>query len=80
MPARRRSRWLWRWSRFRSRRRTCCARRASALGLLAVLSAGFGYAWTAIASKLLTDELAAGTLLVAVAWLATARPRRGWRC
>jgi drug/metabolite transporter (DMT)-like permease len=47
-------------------------RRTSALGLLVVLSAGFGYAWTAIASKLLTDELAAGTLLIAVAWLATA--------
>jgi drug/metabolite transporter (DMT)-like permease len=46
--------------------------RASAAGFVAVLSAGFGYAWTAIASKLLTDELAAGALLVAVAWLATA--------
>ena len=29
-------------------------------GSLPVISAGFGYAWTAIASKLLTDELAAG--------------------
>lgn len=47
-------------------------RRAATLSFLAVLSAGFGYAWTAIASKLLTDELAAGALLVAVAWLATA--------
>jgi hypothetical protein len=47
-------------------------RRAAKLSLLAVLSAGFGYAWTAIASKLLTDELAAGTLLIAVVWLATA--------
>jgi drug/metabolite transporter (DMT)-like permease len=47
-------------------------RRASSTSLLAVLGAGFGYAWTAIASKLLTDELAAGTLLVAVVWLATA--------
>jgi hypothetical protein len=46
--------------------------RASSAGLLVVLSAGFGYAWTAIASKLLTDELAAGSLLIAVAWLATA--------
>lgn len=46
--------------------------RAASLSILAVLSAGCGYAWTAIASKLLTDELAAGTLLVAVAWLATA--------
>jgi hypothetical protein len=52
-------------------------RRASAVGFLAVLSAGFGYAWTAIASKLLTDELAAGTLLVAVAWLATALASEG---
>jgi hypothetical protein len=52
-------------------------RRASTLGLLAVLSAGFGYAWTAIASKLLTDELAAGALLVAVAWLATAVASEG---
>jgi hypothetical protein len=47
-------------------------RRGAAVGFVAVLSAGFGYAWTAIASKLLTDELAAGALLVAVAWLATA--------
>jgi hypothetical protein len=38
---------------------------------LAVFSAGCGYAWTSIASKLLTDELAAGTVLVGVAWLAT---------
>jgi hypothetical protein len=52
-------------------------RRASTLSLLAVLSAGFGYAWTAIASKLLTDELAAGTLLIAVAWLATALASEG---
>jgi uncharacterized membrane protein len=42
-----------------------------------VVSAGCGYAWTAIASKLLTDELAAGTLLVAVAWLATAAASEG---
>jgi hypothetical protein len=47
-------------------------RRAAAAGLIAVISAGCGYAWTAIASKLLTDELAAGALLVGVAWLATA--------
>ena len=51
--------------------------RLSAFGLLAVISAGCGYAWTAIASKLLTDELAAGTLLVAVAWLATAVASEG---
>jgi hypothetical protein len=47
-------------------------RRAGVVGTLAVISAGCGYAWTAIASKLLTDELAAGAALVAVAWLATA--------
>lgn len=46
--------------------------RALAAGTIAVVSAGCGYAWTAIASKLLTDELAAGSLLVAFAWLATA--------
>ena len=46
--------------------------RAQAFGTLAVISAGAGYAWTAIASKLLTDELAAGALLLAIGWLATA--------
>ncbi len=46
--------------------------RAAAVGTLAVVSAGCGYAWTAIASKLLTDELAGGAPLIAVAWLATA--------
>jgi drug/metabolite transporter (DMT)-like permease len=51
--------------------------RAAAVGTLAVVSAGCGYAWTAIASKLLTDELAAGTLLIAVAWLATAALSEG---
>ena len=52
-------------------------RRAASLSLLAVLGAGFGYAWTAIASKLLTDELAAGTLLVAAGWLTTALASEG---
>jgi hypothetical protein len=52
-------------------------RKGAAIGLLAVLSAGFGYAWTAIASKLLTDELAAGSLIVAAAWLATAAASEG---
>lgn len=52
-------------------------RRAGVLGTLAVLSAGCGYAWTAIASKLLTDELAAGAVLVAIAWLATAAASEG---
>lgn len=47
------------------------------IAMLAVVSAGCGYAWTAIASKLLTDELAAGTLLIAVAWLATAAASEG---
>ena len=46
-------------------------------GTLAVISAGCGYAWTAIASKLLTDELAAGALLIAIAWLATAAASEG---
>ena len=48
-----------------------------AASALMVLSAGCGYAWTAIASKLLTDELAVGTLFVAVAWLATAALSEG---
>jgi drug/metabolite transporter (DMT)-like permease len=51
--------------------------RASAAGTLAVVAAGFGYAWTSIASKLLTDELSAGSLLVAVIWLATAAASEG---
>lgn len=45
--------------------------RTRMVGALAIVSAGCGYAWTAIASKLLTDELAAGTVLVGVGWLAT---------
>ncbi|HSS04839.1 MAG TPA: hypothetical protein VLK89_06600 [Solirubrobacterales bacterium] len=52
-------------------------RRQGAVGTLMVLSAGCGYAWTAIASKLLTDELAAGAILVAAAWLATAAASEG---
>ena len=51
--------------------------RAGAAGTLAVVAAGFGYAWTAIASKLLTDELSAGSALVAVVWLATAAASEG---
>ncbi len=50
---------------------------ANTIALLAVVSAGCGYAWTAIASKLLTDELAAGAVLVALAWLATAAASEG---
>jgi hypothetical protein len=50
---------------------------ANAMVTLAVVSAGCGYAWTAIASKLLTDELAAGAAIVAVAWLATAAASEG---
>ena len=50
---------------------------ANAIATLAVISAGCGYAWTAIASKLLTDELAAGAVVVAVAWLATAAASEG---
>jgi hypothetical protein len=51
--------------------------KGAAIGFLAVLSAGCGYAWTAIASKLLTDELAVGAVLVAFAWLATAIASEG---
>jgi len=51
--------------------------RAMAFGALAILSAGCGYAWTAIASKLVTDGLATGAVLVAVAWLATAAASEG---
>jgi hypothetical protein len=51
--------------------------RPNAAGTLAVVAAGFGYAWTAIASKLLTDELSAGSLAVAVVWLATAAASEG---
>jgi drug/metabolite transporter (DMT)-like permease len=46
-------------------------RRTGAVGALMILSAGCGYAWTSIASKLLTDELATGAVLVGAAWLAT---------
>jgi drug/metabolite transporter (DMT)-like permease len=51
--------------------------RADWIGTLVMIGAGCGYAWTAIASKLLTDELAAGALLVALAWLATAAASEG---
>jgi drug/metabolite transporter (DMT)-like permease len=49
----------------------------NAAGTLAVVAAGFGYAWTAIASKLLTDELSTGSLIVAGVWLATAAASEG---
>jgi drug/metabolite transporter (DMT)-like permease len=51
--------------------------RTAWLGLLATLSAGCGYAWTAIASKLLTDELAAGAVLAGALWLGTAAASEG---
>ena len=51
--------------------------RASAAGTLAVAAAGFGYAWTAIASKLLTDEISTGSVVVAAIWLATAAGSEG---
>jgi len=51
--------------------------RPSAAGTLAVVAAGFGYAWTAIASKLLTDELSSGSVFVAAIWLATAAASEG---
>ena len=49
-------------------------------GTLAVLSAGCGYAWTAIASKLLTDELAAGRCWSPSPGWPPRSPRRGWPC
>lgn len=52
-------------------------RRVVSLGGLATLAAGCGYAWTAIASKLLTDELSAGTALAALVWLASAAASEG---
>ena len=64
-PGRWRSRSPSRWSRSRSPLPTCCAAGSRRSASSPSLSAGFGYAWTAIASKLLTDELAAGALLVA---------------
>jgi hypothetical protein len=50
---------------------------ARVVGTLMVVSAGCGYAWTAIASKLLTDELAAGAVIVAAVWLGTAAASEG---
>jgi hypothetical protein len=47
-------------------------RGAGRMGLLMVVGAGCGYAWTAVASKLVTDQLAVGSIAVAAAWLATA--------
>jgi hypothetical protein len=52
-------------------------RRRVDVGLLMVVGAGCGYAWTAIASKLLTDELAAAAVLASLAWLATAAASEG---
>lgn len=48
-------------------------------GTIAVVSAGMGYAWTAIASKLFTDEISAedGVIIVALVWLATAAASEG---
>jgi hypothetical protein len=47
------------------------ARDTRRLGLLATLAAGCGYAWTAIAGKLLTDELSTGAVVAGALWLAT---------
>jgi hypothetical protein len=46
--------------------------RSRPFALATVVAAGCGYAWTGIASKLVTDELVAGSVAVAVAWLASA--------
>jgi hypothetical protein len=47
---------------------------ARRLGLLAT---GCGYAWTAIAGKLLTDELSTGAVAVGALWLATVAVSEG---
>lgn len=52
-------------------------RRPSTAAAAAAVGAGCGYAWTAIASKLLTDEVAVGSLAAAIAWLATAGASEG---
>jgi uncharacterized membrane protein len=44
---------------------------------LAAISAGCGYALTAVASKLLSDALAAGDVLLVAAWLAIAAAAEG---
>lgn len=57
--------------------RKTLVRQSVRLGLVATVAAGAGYAWTAIASKLLTDELATDALLPAALWLATAAVSEG---
>lgn len=52
-------------------------RRRPGAARLAIVGAGCGYAWTAVASKLLTDELATGAVLPAALWLATAAASEG---
>lgn len=52
-------------------------RRPASVGLLAILSAGCGYAWTAVATKLATDGLATGAIAIAVVWLASAAASEG---
>lgn len=52
-------------------------RRRPGAARLAIVGAGCGYAWTAVASKLLTDELATGAVLAAALWLATAAASEG---
>ncbi len=47
-------------------------RRFGAFSMLAIISAGCGYAWTAIASKLLTDQLSTGAIVLAAVWLGSA--------
>jgi uncharacterized membrane protein (UPF0136 family) len=53
------------------------ALRRRGAGMVATVGAGCGYAWTAIASKLLTDGLATGAVLGAAAWLVTAAASEG---
>ena len=54
--------------------------RPGAAGTLAIVGAGFGYAWTAIASKLLTDELSAAGSRSPRSGSPPPPPRRGSPC
>lgn len=49
----------------------------ASVGLLAVLSAGCCYAWTAVATKLAADGIATGAIAIAVVWLASAAASEG---
>ena len=77
MPTPERSPSLSSWWRFRSLAPYLRRRPPASVGLLAVLSAGCCYAWTAVATKLATDGLATGAIAIAVVWLASAAASEG---